>query len=116
VSGTPATRRSRLRPVSARARLRPKSQLTLPEDIRRALRVGEGDEVEFRVEENGTITVKGYVSVPTDDAWLFAVHQEEREAPERELPGGQSRGYKSRGYESAEAMFRYLDTLGAADS
>ncbi len=109
MSGTQATKRSRPRPVSARARLRPKSQLTLPEDIRRALRVGEGDEVEFRVEEDGTITVKGYVSVPTDDAWLYAAPRA-RETGEGELPGSHSMRH-----ESADAMFRYLDKLGTGD-
>ena len=33
-----------------------KAQLTLPEEIRRALHVGEGDEVEFAVHDDGTIT------------------------------------------------------------
>lgn len=67
------TSNGHLRPgqVSARARLRPKSQLTLPEEIRRALRISEGDEVEFKVHENGTITIRGYISVPTDHAWFF---------------------------------------------
>jgi AbrB family looped-hinge helix DNA binding protein len=54
--------------ASARARLRPKSQLTLPEEIRHALHVREGDEVEFTVHEDGTITVRGYVSIPADHA------------------------------------------------
>jgi AbrB family looped-hinge helix DNA binding protein len=34
--------------------VRPKAQLTLPEEIRRALHIGEGDEVEFAVQEDGT--------------------------------------------------------------
>jgi antitoxin PrlF len=59
------------RRLSARARLRPKSQLTMPEEIRRALRVAEGDEVEFAVREDGTVTVTGYVSIPTDQVWLL---------------------------------------------
>ena len=58
-------------PVSVRARLRSKWQLTLPEEVRRALRVNEGDEVEFHVGESGTVTVRGYTSIPTDHAWLY---------------------------------------------
>jgi antitoxin PrlF len=54
------------RRASTRARLRPKSQLTLPEEVRRALHVREGDEIEFTVHEDGTITVRGYVSIPAD--------------------------------------------------
>ena len=67
-SGATHTSQPRLR---ARARVRPKAQLTLPEEIRRALHVGEGDEVEFSVHADGTITVRGYVSVPSDQAWFF---------------------------------------------
>jgi bifunctional DNA-binding transcriptional regulator/antitoxin component of YhaV-PrlF toxin-antitoxin module len=52
--------------LTSRSRLRLKSQLTMPEEIRRALQVAEGDEVEFTVHENGTVTVRGYVSVPAD--------------------------------------------------
>jgi antitoxin PrlF len=57
--------------INARARLRQKAQLTLPDPIRQALHVSEGDEVEFAVHENGVITVRGYVSVPSDQAWQF---------------------------------------------
>jgi AbrB family looped-hinge helix DNA binding protein len=50
---------------SARARLREKFQVTLPEKIRRVLRVEEGDELEFAVFEDGTVTVSGWVLVPS---------------------------------------------------
>ena len=66
-----------LRPwANARARLRPKAQLTLPDPIRQALHVREGDEVEFAVHEDGVITVRGYVSVPSDQAWHFRSGQQ----------------------------------------
>ena len=41
------------------------------QEIRRALHISEGDEVEFAVHDDGTITVRGYVSIPTDQAWFF---------------------------------------------
>lgn len=66
-----------VRPVRARARLRPKAQLTLPEEIRRALRVREGDELEFAVHDDGTITVRGYVSIPSDQLWRYTPRQED---------------------------------------
>ena len=65
------------RPLRARARLRPKSQLTLPEEIRYALQVGVGDELEFAVQDDGTITVRGYVSIPSDQLWRYAPRQDE---------------------------------------
>jgi hypothetical protein len=42
--GTPAAKREPEPHLRARVRVRPKAQLTLPEEIRRALHVGEGDE------------------------------------------------------------------------
>jgi AbrB family looped-hinge helix DNA binding protein len=67
--GNSVVRKSR---TSARARLRPKAQLTLPEEIRSALHVSEGDEIEFLVDEDGTVKVRGYVSVPSDLVWLYS--------------------------------------------
>jgi bifunctional DNA-binding transcriptional regulator/antitoxin component of YhaV-PrlF toxin-antitoxin module len=65
------------RPLRARARLRPKSQLTLPEEIRHALQVGVSDELEFAVQDDGTITVRGYVSIPSDQLWRYTPRQDE---------------------------------------
>jgi antitoxin PrlF len=62
--------------TNARARLRQKAQLTLPDPIRQALHVSEGDEVEFAVHEDGVITVRGFVSVPSDQAWYFRSGQQ----------------------------------------
>jgi AbrB family looped-hinge helix DNA binding protein len=95
--------------VSARAKVRPKAQLTLPEEIRRALHISEGDEVEFAVHDDGTITVRGYVSIPTDQAWFFTPRwlAGEREADE-EIAAG-----RGTVHESADDMFAHLDALAA---
>lgn len=97
--------------ISARVKVRAKAQLTLPDEIRRALHIGEGDEVEFSVHDDGTITVRGYVSVPTDQAWFFTPGwlAGEREADEDIAAG------RGTVHESAEGMFAHLDTLGATD-
>ncbi len=94
---------------SARARVRPKAQLTLPEEIRRALHIGEGDEVEFTVHDDGTVTIRGYVSIPTDQAWFFTPEwlAGEREADEQIAAG------RGTVHESAEDMFAHLDSLDA---
>lgn len=97
--------------IRARARVRTKAQLTLPEEIRRAMRVGEGDEIEFAIHADGTITVRGYVSVPSDQAWFFTregLAAKQRADDEIAAGGGTVHG-------SAEAMFAHLGTLGAAD-
>jgi AbrB family looped-hinge helix DNA binding protein len=97
---------------SARVKVRPKAQLTLPEEIRRALHISEGDEVEFSVHADGTITIRGYVSIPTDQAWFFTPQwlAGEREADEDITQG------RGTSHESAEDMFAHLDELGAADA
>lgn len=95
----------------AKVKVRPKAQLTLPEEIRRALHIGEGDEVEFAVHEDGTVTIRGYVSIPTDQAWFFTPEwlAGEREADE-EIAAGLGTVH-----ESADDMFAHLDSLDAAD-
>ena len=98
--------------LRARARLRPKAQLTLPEEVRQALHVGEGDEVEFTVEADGRVTVRGYVSVPTDQAWFFTP---ERYAGKRQADDEIAMG-RGTVHESGEAMFVHLDSLGAGES
>ena len=94
--------------TSARARLRPKAQLTLPDEIRRALHVSEGDEIEFAVDESGNITVQGYVSVPSDQAWFYTPDQlaSKRQADEEITAGGGAV------HASAKAMFAYLERSG----
>jgi antitoxin PrlF len=93
--------------LTARAKVRPKAQLTLPEEIRRALHIGEGDEVEFAVHDDGTVTVRGFISIPTDQAWFFTPDwlSGEREADE-EIASGHGRIFQS-----ADEMFEHLDTL-----
>lgn len=109
VMGVPASKIEPEPLVSARVKVRPKAQLTLPEEIRRALHIGEGDEVEFAVHDDGTITVRGYVSIPTDQAWFFNPEwlAGEREA-DQEIAAGQGTVH-----ESADDMFTHLDSLDA---
>ena len=69
--GIPAAKMETEPRLRTRAKVRPKAQLTLPEEIRQALHIGEGDEVKFAVHADGTVTIRGYVSIPTDQAWFF---------------------------------------------
>ena len=90
---------------TARAKVRPKAQLTLPDEVRRALHIGEGAEVEFAVHDDGTVTVRGFVSIPTDQAWFFTADwlAGEREADEQIASG------RGRVFQSADEMFAHLD-------
>src|SRR5579864_572494 len=109
--GTPPAKTGPEPRVRARVKIRPKAQLTLPEEIRRVLHIGEGDEVEFAVHDGGTVTVRGYVSIPTDQAWFFTPEwlAGEREADEDIAAG------RGTVHETTEHMFRHLDALGSAD-
>ena len=95
--------------LTARAKVRPKAQLTLPEEIRRALHIGEGDEVEFAVHHDGTVTVRGFISIPTDQAWFFTPEwlAGEQEADEQIAAG------HGRTFETADEMFAHLDAVTA---
>src|ERR1700691_2742009 len=109
VMGVPAAKVEPEPLVSARVKVRPKAQLTLPEEIRGALHVSRGAEVESAVHDDGTITVRGYVSIPTDQAWFFTPQwlAGEREADE-EIGAG-----RGTGHESADDMFTHLDAVAA---
>lgn len=109
--GKPDAKREPMPLFRARARVRPRAQLTLPEEIRRAMHIGEGDEIEFALHTDGTITVRGYVSVPSDQAWFFTPERlagQQQADDEIAAGGGTVHG-------SAEAMFTHLGSLGAAD-
>lgn len=75
--------------ITHRTKLRSKGQLTLPPEIREALRVKEGDDIEFAIEEDGTVTVRGYILIPADQAWFFTP---EWQAKEREADDEIARG------------------------
>jgi len=64
-----------------RASLRRKNQITLPQEVREALRLSEGDEVEFRVHSDGEVTLRGMTVIPTDQRWFWT---EEWQAGEKE--------------------------------
>lgn len=59
----------------------------------------------------GDVRIRGYVSIPTDQAWFFTPEwlAGEREADE-EIAAG-----RGAVHESAEDMFAHLDSLDAAD-
>lgn len=54
-----------------RSTLRDKGQLTLPAEVREALRIEAGDEVEFTVLETGAVTLRGLKMIPADQAWFW---------------------------------------------
>jgi antitoxin PrlF len=88
-----------------RARLRHKGQVTLPPEVRDALHVGVGDEVEFTVTESGDVVLRGLTSVPADQRWFWT---EQWQEGEREASAQIAAGHADV-YADAEAMFADLD-------
>ncbi|WP_051342353.1 AbrB/MazE/SpoVT family DNA-binding domain-containing protein [Pseudonocardia spinosispora] len=75
--------------VVERVQLRRKGQLTVPPQVRRALHLAEGDEVEFTVHADGEVTLRGMTVIPTDQRWFWT---EEWQAGEREASAEIARG------------------------
>jgi AbrB family looped-hinge helix DNA binding protein len=67
---------------SYRSRLRTKGQVTLPGEVRKLLGISEGEDLIFRVEENGQVVVERAISIPADQAWFWTERWQkmEREA------------------------------------
>ncbi|MGH3975008.1 MAG: AbrB/MazE/SpoVT family DNA-binding domain-containing protein [Pseudonocardiaceae bacterium] len=88
-----------------RAMLRSKGQLTLPPEIRAALHVSEGDEIEFTVTDAGEVLLRGMISVPADQRWFWEPDWQagEREASEQIKAGDVEV------FDDVDAMFGALD-------
>lgn len=73
----------------AHAQLRKKAQVTLPSEVRDALHIDEGDEVEFVVWPSGQVSLRGMTMVPADQRWFWTSKWQagEREASEEIAAG-----------------------------
>jgi len=67
-----------------KTRLRSKGQITVPGKIRELLKADEGDDLLFRVDEQGQIVVERGQTIPADQAWFWTERwqQMEREVDE----------------------------------
>ena len=90
-----------------RAQLRGKGQFTLPAQVRRALHLAEGDEVEFTVHRDGQVTLRGLTAIPTDQRWFWT---EQWQDGEREASSAISAG-NTTSYDSTEEFLAALDHL-----
>lgn len=54
-----------------RGTLREKGQLTLPSEVRRALHIDAGDDVEFEILTSGQVLLRGLKMIPADQAWFW---------------------------------------------
>jgi antitoxin PrlF len=94
---------------ATRAQLRKNSQLTLPAEVRKALHIEEGDEVEFSVSDTGEVMLRGMAMVPADQRWFWT---EEWQAGEREASEQIARGEITT-FDDVDAFFAHLKRLDA---
>lgn len=73
--------------------LRAKSQSTVPEAVRNALHLEEGDQLRWVVEDDGTVSVIGQRLIDTSQAWFWT---EEWQAKEREADAAIAAGHVTR--------------------
>ena len=85
--------------------IRSKGQITIPRPIRQALGVEEGDQVEFDVTPDGTVTLRGMKMIPADQAWFWTP---EWQAGEREADADIAAG-RTEYFDSEEAFLAALD-------
>ncbi|MFC3986410.1 AbrB/MazE/SpoVT family DNA-binding domain-containing protein [Streptosporangium jomthongense] len=88
----------------SRTTLRRKGQLTLPSEVRSALHIDDGDEVEFEIVEPGVVVMRGLKMIPADQAWFWS---ESWQAGEHEASNEISIG-RTTVHKTADDMFDHL--------
>ena len=89
----------------ARATVREKAQVTLPTEVRAALHVQPGDNLEFGLDPaTGVVTVTGLKTIPAEQAWFWT---EEWQQGEAEASADYAAG-RTKTFESAEDFLASL--------
>ncbi|HEX6674574.1 MAG TPA: AbrB/MazE/SpoVT family DNA-binding domain-containing protein [Actinomycetes bacterium] len=88
-----------------RTTLRAKGQLTLPDDVRKAANLQEGDLIEAEVSETGEVILRPLATIDRSQAWFWTP---EWQAGEREANEQAARGEGER----FETGTDFLDSLG----
>jgi AbrB family looped-hinge helix DNA binding protein len=85
--------------------LRDRGQVTLPNEVRNALHIEPGDEVEFVVLESGDVVMRGMKMIPADQAWFWTESWQrgEREA-EADIAADRLETFKD-----AESFLTHID-------
>ena len=92
-----------------RTTLRNKGQVTLPNEVREALHVSEGDELEFEVVDSGVVMIRGLKMIPAEQAWFWT---ESWQAGERQASEEIASGQISGPYKDISDMFDDLQSRG----
>jgi len=90
-----------------KTRMRGRGQITLPPEIRKKLKVGEGDDVLFYVNEQGQVVVDQVHTIDPEQAWFWTERWQKAEMESRQdyLNGNFVE------FENTESAIRYLNDL-----
>jgi AbrB family looped-hinge helix DNA binding protein len=87
--------------------VRGKGQITLPEEVRRAAKLDEGDLLEIELQDEGVIVLRPVGTIDRNQAWFWT---DEWQRGERQASEDIKAGRTTR-FESGEELLRYLDEL-----
>jgi AbrB family looped-hinge helix DNA binding protein len=90
-----------------RTTVRGKGQITLPDEVRRAAKLEEGDLLEIELQDEGVIVLRPVGTIDRSQAWFWT---EEWQRREREASDAIREGRTIK-FASGEELLRYLDEL-----
>ncbi len=88
-----------------KTRLRKKGQITVPAQVREILKVSEGDDIIFHINEQGQVLVERVQIVPPDQAWFWTKRWQQME---REVQADIDAGRTAR-FDNVDDMLTWLD-------
>jgi AbrB family looped-hinge helix DNA binding protein len=80
--------------------------ITIPQDVRDALDLAEGDQLVVTVEEDRIVLTPTSL-IPDDQAWFWTPEWQEKE---REVDEARARGERGRVFESGDEFLAFLDS------
>jgi AbrB family looped-hinge helix DNA binding protein len=98
--------RTRRRPHIVTSTLRARGTITIPQDVRDALDLAEGDQLVVTVEEDRIVLTPTSL-IPDDQAWFWTPEWQEKE---REVDEARARGERGRVFESGDEFLAFLDS------
>lgn len=98
--------RPRRRPHIVTSTLRARGTITIPQDVRDALDLAEGDQLVVTVEEDRIVLTPTSL-IPDDQAWFWTPEWQEKE---REVDEARARGERGRVFESGDEFLAFLDS------
>ncbi len=98
-----------------KTRLRARGQVTLPNEVRELLRVDEGDDLVFSIDETGRVVVDRARVIPPDQAWFWTERWQQMERQvQADIDAGRVHRYAN--IDEALSGLELVDDAGDRDS